>query len=961
MYSLFNKAYKVVDTTKFDANNPKVVPLSRGVANELVLAAVLHPLMVTDLGCKYLNKVFATDASSHKGAICSCPVSPLVAEVLWKTSRSKGSYTRLLTPSEITLLRLGIKEEQDLEGFDQIGSSPPRPLAYRFDFLEVYAGAAKITAAVLRLGYSTGPPIELSYSEEYNVKHVHVLCWITYLVSERLILAIVLEPPCTTFSIIRRPALRSKTVPFGFQPLEEKTQTGNQLANRACQILRIAAVNGVAGLLETPYSSLLKHMPAWKAVAAMSCSSVVRVDSCRFQSPHLKSFRMLLVHAIPVEIDKRCICTGPHLQVQGKYTKASATYTDALADAIALDLCAWVSKQRAEIFEDSKVSSRGLESVAINDLAISGDWKVESSWKFRRESHINILEESSLLRVAQRSVSLAYPTRITSLVDSNVVRGATSKGRSASLGLSTVLRKFNAICVAAALYFHIPFVPTRLNIADDPTRDHELREPRPGMSLDSLDRRQLFDLCELPRLRRWAANWARLIIRLFGLEAIYLRRRDIYRQTYRASAWPPQKVFDATLGFPGEGPLPFLLLLAGVLWISSLCWVYVCFPWSKRCCARCVPWWIVVVILSSQGRFAMAMPISPSTPAEALKSATRMQADPLPEGRPVLPATGLARERFLSQFYAWADGEGIEVSVLLENPSQHIEEINVILTKFGRLLYNAGKTYNQYAETINAITSLRPSLRRQMQGAWDLGYAWMRQEPSQHHVAMPSIILLAMITTSLMWGWTFFAGSLALAWGALLRPGELFALRRLNLLFPRDSGFSIGYILVSLQEPKTRFTTARHQATRLDIPDLMQVVTMIFETLPPHQFLWPYSPQTFRNRFRSVLQALQLPLAHTPTLKALDPGSLRPGGATWIMQTTDNGELVRRRGRWQNYRIMEVYIQEVSSLLYLQKIPRQSRDQILEVAAVFGQVVQRANSFQSSAIPTNVWFILFSS
>jgi len=357
----------------------------------------------------------------------------------------------------------------------------------------------------------------------------------------------------------------------------------------------------------------------------------------------------------------------------------------------------------------------------------------------------------------------------------------------------------------------------------------------------------------------------------------------------------------------------------------------------------------------------MAMPISPSTPAEFLKSATRLQAEPLPEGRPVLPATGSARERFLSQFYAWADGEGIDLTVLLENPSLHIEEINVILAKFGRLLYNAGKTYNQYAETINAITSLRPSLRRQMQGAWDLGYAWMRQEPSQHHVAMPSVVLLAMISTSLMWGWTFFAGSLALAWGALLRPGELFALRRMNLLFPRDSGFSIGYILVSLQEPKTRFTTARHQATRLDIPDLMQVVTMIFETLPPHQFVWPYSPQTFRNRFRSVLQALQLPLVHTPALKALDPGSLRPGGATWIMQMTDNGELVRRRGRWQNYRIMEVYIQEVSSLLYLQKIPRQSRDLILEVAAFFGQVVQRADNFLSSAIPTNVWYILFSS
>ena len=79
------------------------------------------------------------------------------------------------------------------------------------------------------------------------------------------------------------------------------------------------------------------------------------------------------------------------------------------------------------------------------------------------------------------------------------------------------------------------------------------------------------------------------------------------------------------------------------------------------------------------------------------------------------------------------------------------------------------------------------------------------------------------------------------------------------------------------------------------------------------------------------------------------------------MQVTDNGELVRRRGRWQNHRIMEVYIQEVSSLLYLQKITASSRDTIFATASVFNSVLERAGSFISSAIPTNVWFILFSS
>eukprot|EP00434_Breviolum_minutum_P022891 symbB.v1.2.020196.t1/scaffold1681.1/size106035/7 len=333
----------------------------------------------------------------------------------------------------------------------------------------------------------------------------------------------------------------------------------------------------------------------------------------------------------------------------------------------------------------------------------------------------------------------------------------------------------------------------------------------------------------------------------------------------------------------------------------------------------------------------MAMPIQPMTPAESRKAAIRRFSEPLAEGRPVLPATGSAREKFWKAFLDWASSESLDIAHLLDHPGTYVEEINAVICRYGRLLYEAGKTYNQYAETINSLTSMRPSLRRQMQGAWDWGFAWMRLEPPQHHIAMPAAILIGMVTTSLLWGWTHFAGCIALAWGSLLRPGELFTLKRANLLFPADTGNTISYLLISLMEPKTRFTTARHQSTRLDIPDLLKLVTLIFGRLPPHFPLWPFSPQTFRNRFRSVLSALDMPTEHSRDLKCLDPGSLRAGGATWLMQTTDNGELVRRRGRWQNHRIMEVYIQEVSSLLYLQKLPRPTRDKIIEDKILFGK------------------------
>lgn len=235
------------------------------------------------------------------------------------------------------------------------------------------------------------------------------MCWLSYLICNRLILGIMAEPPCTTFSIIRRPPLRSREAPYGFNSGEEKTATGNILGCWGCQLMRLAGVNRVAGLLETTYSSMLKHLRSWKAAQNMDCTRIVRVDSCRFSSPHLKSFRMMCVHLTPQHIDKRCICTTKHLQVQGKYTKASATYTDQLAHAIALDFASWIFAERKALQEDSMQESKGLESIAINDLALSGSWSVDASWSFRKESHINILEEASLLRLAQRCAGTEIP------------------------------------------------------------------------------------------------------------------------------------------------------------------------------------------------------------------------------------------------------------------------------------------------------------------------------------------------------------------------------------------------------------------------------------------------------------------------------------------------------------------------------------------------------------------------
>ena len=46
------------------------------------------------------------------------------------------------------------------------------------------------------------------------------------------------------------------------------------------------------------------------------------------------------------------------------------------------------------------------------------------------------------------------------------------------------------------------------------------------------------------------------------------------------------------------------------------------------------------------------------------------------------------------------------------------------------------------------------------------------------------------------------------------------------------------------------------------------------------------------------------------------------------MNTAEDSELVRRRGRWLSHRIMEIYIEEVTSLQFLPTLPKGAREKV---------------------------------
>eukprot|EP00439_Symbiodinium_sp_Y106_P018455 s819_g2.t1 len=194
---------------------------------------------------------------------------------------------------------------------------------------------------------------------------------------------------------------------------------------------------------------------------------------------------------------------------------------------------------------------------------------------------------------------------------------------------------------------------------------------------------------------------------------------------------------------------------------------------------------------------------------------------------------------------------------------------------FGNDLYASGRPYWHYAETINALTSLRPSLRKQLQGAWDLAHTWLAEEPYVHHTAMPAPVLVAILSTCLLWGWLKEAGIFALCFGALLRAGEAVKACRRDLVFPADALWGQSYVLVRIHEPKTRGRAARHQSAKLEPADLVQLCSLAFEHQPTSSRIWPMSAQTLRRRLYLVLDRLGMPRRRNQRILR-DAGHARP-------------------------------------------------------------------------------------
>eukprot|EP00438_Fugacium_kawagutii_P026890 Skav209536 [mRNA] locus=scaffold2497:55771:60994:- [translate_table: standard] len=954
------------------AEMSEVYELPRSTAQELVLAAVLSFVALSDVSAGYHTKLYATDASMRKGAVVSRDVTEKEAKVLWLGGDKKGAYAKLDPPFRQMRKALGDYDDEDAYE-DMMLNSPEPPLEFAFDFVEICGGVGSVSKAMAREGYQVLPPIELSDSVHFDIQGLRLVEWICYMLRKGRLKSLMVEPVCTTFSAAAHPSVRSYKEPKGYLRSCPKTLQGNLIAFRCLFLLWYAHLCDRPGLAEQPRLSKMAWLSIWQFLSHSKGFAEAIIASCQFGSPHKKEFRMLGCGLDMKKLETRCPGGHPHVRIEGKYTKPSAMYTPGLAVHLAKAFARALRVKRTA--DENEVKTVGLESVVSNDLLVSGNWVEEFSWHWRKASHINILESSAYVALLKKITIDGGDCRFTTLLDSQVAKCSHAKGRSSAKALQPTLKKGAAWQVAGGLYPALGFAPTRLNTADGPSREGSI-VPTNSPSLS-----QLLDFRRLQKIHshgfsRVAAAWIRLVLLASLL------------QPGSSLSWGGAAGFGwcrDPLGFWGDllkacwcflGPGFLAIVCVGVLFLglgfmASLRSRSLALPCLLLSPCRCLVFWLArgyhhhvrgatyhdlqPLALSLCLTHAVAMPISAVNNEEHARATRRSEVQLVP-GRTVLPQTRNRRGGLLEAFDMWLQEEaGFSLATLVDAETPNPEHVCRWLVAYGKQMYYAGKSYARYTETINGIAARRPLLRRQLIGAWDLAFAWSADEPRTHHPALPVSILLALSTLALLWGWPREAAIFMMTWAGVMRVGEALAARRRDLILPSDGAPGQGYALVLIHQPKTRGTAARHQSARVDPADVVALMQATFGRLGKDDLLWNLSPAVLRRRLVSLQKALGLPTQRSQAVVPYDLASLRAGGATFLLQKFEDPSFVRRRGRWWSEREMGVYLQEITIATrsyHLQEATKQRVQLLLEQYPV---VLKRSIFMLESLIPASSW------
>ena len=216
-------------------------------------------------------------------------------------------------------------------------------------FWELFAGVGILTRAFEEEAWHAGPPIDIMYTEAFNLLDPGFFMVVLGLILEGWVAVLHLGPPCSSFSMafnrFSSQRIRSSQFPAGLENLtdaqEAKVRLGNELAQVALSLARAQMKAGRWFQLEQPASSLMLHLPSFKDLIKDTNVFMAVRCVCADGAPWMKPTAIIANSKHILNLNARCPGCKSHISLQGKspdgrsWTAVASPYWPAFARLMA--------------------------------------------------------------------------------------------------------------------------------------------------------------------------------------------------------------------------------------------------------------------------------------------------------------------------------------------------------------------------------------------------------------------------------------------------------------------------------------------------------------------------------------------------------------------------------------------------------------------------------------------------
>ena len=151
-------------------------------------------------------------------------------------------------------------------------------------------------------------------------------------------------------------------------------------------------------------------------------------------------------------------------------------------------------------------------------------------------------------------------------------------------------------------------------------------------------------------------------------------------------------------------------------------------------------------------------------------------------------------------------------------------QLTILAGEYGFSLYEKQRPQADLRDLLLGIQDLHGYARPALVDPWKVVRTWERLEPGEIRTPMPVLVLRALKAVALGWRWYRVALLLHIAYFALLRPGEVCALKRSDILL-RESAQGVE-MLIRMERVKSWSRGARSQYAKVDASQCWSFATV---------------------------------------------------------------------------------------------------------------------------------------